>query len=258
MNALRHLPSELQRELGDSIIDQTHEGMSGTSVFRLESHQQPDRYLKVAARCSEQDLHPELSRLLWLQGRLPVPQVLYWSEDAERQYLLISALPGLVLYDDAIREHLPSLIRLYASGLRQIHALRGCPFDARLDVKIDIAARRLHEGALDAANFSKERTAKSAFRELLDTRPEETDLVFAHGDYCTPNLLVDPETLKLNGFIDWGRAGVADRYLDLAIAGRSIDYNFGSEWVEPFFLAYGITDIDHAKVKFYRLLDEFF
>lgn len=261
MNLLRNVPRGLQSWLQDAAIEEIREGMSGTSVFRLERHDQPTRYLKIAARGSDQDLHAEVARLIWLQGRLPVPQVLYWAEHAERQYLVISAVAGLVLYDESIRDQLPALIRLYASGLRQIHAVQGCPFDHRLDTKIARAAERLQANRIDTEDFDAERqgrTAKSIFRELLDTRPNSEDLVFTHGDYCTPNVLVDPDTLSVTGFIDWGRAGTADRYQDLALAARSIEYNFGAGWVEPFFTAYGIREIEATKVRFYRLLDEFF
>jgi aminoglycoside phosphotransferase len=261
MNLLRKIPAGLQLWLQDATIEENREGMTATSVFRLERPDEPDRYLKIAARGSEDDLRDEVSRLLWLQGRLPVPEVIYWAEDAERQYLLISAIPGVVLYDEAVRDQLPAVIQVYAEGLRQIHAVQACPFDVRLDVKIAHAARRLHTNQIDESDFDDERqgrTAQSAFRELLDTRPTNEDLVFTHGDYCTPNVLMDPGSFALGGFIDWGRAGIADRYQDLALAARSIEYNFGLAWVEPFFQAYGIPYPDAAKVKFYRLLDEFF
>ena len=261
MNLLQKVPRALQSWLHDTAIEEIREGMSGTSVFRLERHDQPSRYLKIAARYSDQDLHAEVSRLIWLHGRLPVPEVLYWAEDAERQYLIISAVPGMALYDESIRDQLPALIRLYASGLRQIHDVQGCPFDHRLDVKIARAADRLQANKIDTEDFDAERqgrTAKSVFRELLATRPDAEDLVFTHGDYCTPNVLVDPDALSVTGFIDWGRAGIADRYQDLALAARSIEYNFGAGWIESFFAAYGISEIDHTKVRFYRLLDEFF
>ncbi len=263
MNLLRKIPTALQASLADAIFEEIREGRSGTSVFRLESRGQPDRYLKIAERSSEQDLYAEVSRLLWLHGRLPVPDVIYWAEDDRRQYLLISAVPGLVLYDESLRDQLPTLMRLYAAALHRIHAIpvETCPFDARLDVKIDEASRRLREGLIDVSNFDPERQGRSAqslFRELIATRPTDADLVFTHGDYCTPNVLIDPDTLTISGLIDWGRAGVADRYQDLALAARSIEYNFGAEWIAPFFDAYGIDSVDQAKVSFYKLLDEFF
>lgn len=263
MNLLRKIPSALQTLIGDAAIEQNQEGMSGAGVFHIERQGEPDQYLKIAERHSEQDLYPEVSRLLWLQGRLPVPEIIYWAEDDTRQYLLISAIPGLVLYDESIRDQLPDLMRLYAEALHQIHAvsIEGCPFDGRLDVKIAQAAQRLKIGAIDEDNFDPERrdrTAQSAFRELLATRPKNEDLVFTHGDYCTPNILIDPDTMTLNGLIDWGRAGIADRYQDLALAARSIDYNFGAEWIKPFYDAYRLSEVDQAKIAFYKLLDEFF
>ena len=263
MNRLQKIPAGLQALLHEAAIEEIREGMSGTSVFHLEDEGQVDRYLKIAERHSEQDLSAEVSRLIWLKGRLPVPEVLYWAEDDARQYLVISAVPGLALYDESLRDQLPAVIRLYAAGLRQIHStpVNACPFDMRLDVKVAQASHHLQAGMVDASNFDSEhqgRTAQSLFRELLATRPAAEDLVFTHGDYCTPNVLVDPEQMSLNGFIDWGRAGSADRYQDLALAARSIEYNFGTTWIKPFFDAYGITEIDQAKVVFYRLLDEFF
>lgn len=62
----------------------------------------------------------------------------------------------------------------------------------------------------------------------------------------------------VTGVIDWGRAGVSDRYRDLAIASRSIGQNFGPEYERLFFEAYGIAKVEEDKVRFYRLLDEFF
>lgn len=264
MNILNSIPAGLHSFIQQRTIEEVREGMSGTLVFRLEHRELPDQYLKIAERGSEQDLQPELSRLLWLRGHLAVPEVRYWGEDATRQYLLISAVPGLALYDAALRDHLPRLMQLYAAGLRQIHSLpiEGCPFDMRLDVRIAQAGRQYRAGLVDVDNLDPERRGRSAqslFRELLATRPTaDEDLVFTHGDYCTPNVLVDPDRLALNGWIDWGRAGVADRYNDLALAARSIDYNFGAAWITPFFAAYGLTAADTAKVAFYQLLDEFF
>jgi aminoglycoside phosphotransferase len=262
MHILRNIPAALQALIGDATLDENREGHTGTSVFRLERQGQPDQYLKVGERYSEDDLAAELSRMIWLRGRLPVPEVLYWSEHGTRQYLLMTAIPGLPAYDDSLSSQLPMLIRLYADGLRQIHdvPVEGCPFDMRQDVRIAQAGHNLQAGLVTGEDFDPQRQGRapqSLFRELMATRPSDEDPVFTHGDYCIPNVIINPEPLSVSGFIDWGRAGVADRYMDLALAARSIDYNFGSEWIPLFFEAYGI-DPDPAKRAFYQLLDEFF
>jgi hypothetical protein len=46
--------------------------------------------------------------------------------------------------------------------------------------------------------------------------------------------------------------------LGIALAVRSITYNFGGPAVRPFLDAYGLRDVDQAKVDYVCLLDEFF
>jgi aminoglycoside phosphotransferase len=55
-----------------------------------------------------------------------------------------------------------------------------------------------------------------------------------------------------------GRAGMGDRYRDLALAVRSVQFNYGRGWVEPFLQASGVDSIDCKKMEFFQLLDEFF
>ncbi len=94
------------------------------------------------------------------------------------------------------------------------------------------------------------------FQELLATKPANEDLVFTHGDYCLPNIIINNG--DISGFIDWGRGGIADRYQDLALAARSLAYNFDAEWIKLLFKEYGIENIDYSKIEYYKLLDEFF
>ncbi len=50
-----------------------------------------------------------------------------------------------------------------------------------------------------------------------------TDLVFGHGDYCLPNVLVREDAVV--GIIDWSRGGYADRRFDLATGLFSLRVN---------------------------------
>lgn len=111
-------------------------------------------------------------------------------------------------------------------------------------------------GLVDESDFDTVRSAADLYQELLATRPDQEDQVFTHGDYCLPNVLVGNG--RVTGFIDLGRAGVADRYQDPALCTRSLTYNFGPGWDARFLAHYGLPQPDEAKLTFYRLLDEFF
>ncbi len=67
-----------------------------------------------------------------------------------------------------------------------------------------------------------------------------------------------PSSMQLSGFIDLGRVGIADRYQDLELAVRSLPLNFGPSWEPLLWEAYGLKEVDVAKIEFYQLLDEFF
>lgn len=77
-----------------------------------------------------------------------------------------------------------------------------------------------------------------------------------------PNILLDPDTLELAGVVDVGRLGVADRYVDLALAARSLSSQelnpqYGPGAATRFLSRYGEDPPDEAKITFYCLLDEF-
>jgi aminoglycoside phosphotransferase len=75
-----------------------------------------------------------------------------------------------------------------------------------------------------------------------------------------PNVLLDPDACQVSGVIDTGRLGVADRWVDLAIATRSptsrLNRRYGPWTADRYLTRYGVAP-DQSKIEFYRLLDEF-
>jgi kanamycin kinase len=75
----------------------------------------------------------------------------------------------------------------------------------------------------DLGDLDEERQGWTATQLLaaLDAQvpamSEREVLAVTHGDWCLPNVLLDPETVRVAGLLDTGRVGRADRYTDLAL-----------------------------------------
>jgi aminoglycoside phosphotransferase len=157
-----------------------------------------------------------------------------------------------------------ALARRYGAALRELHDRLDpatCPFDGRLDVRLDAAARRVAEGLVHAADFEPEHAERTP-AEVLDllrrTRPaDEDDLVVTHGDWCFPNVLFDDDGDRPAwwGMVDLAGLGVACRWYDLGIGSRSTAHNLGEAAVPAFFEGYGIEP-DDERVEYSVLLDE--
>jgi aminoglycoside phosphotransferase len=221
-------------------------------------------YLK-AVQCANiwanAELLHETAVLCWLAGQPFAPAVIFADVDIQRRYLLTQALSGTMSHELASQGM--QVAHALGVALRQLHAIptADCPFQQTLDVKLMIAQQHIAAGLIDVADFegdTQQRTPEELWAHLDAQRPLPEDRAFTHGDYCLPNILLDPATFQVTGFVDWGRAGVADRYHDLGIAVRSIRRNLGPECVAPFFAAYGISTVDWGKVDYYIQLDELF
>jgi aminoglycoside phosphotransferase len=256
----KRLPADFADRVAGYDFRQIHLGLSPAEVFRLDARDEESLYLKIAPRLAGFSLRQEKSKLEWLENRLPVPKVLLFAREDRADYLLLSEIAGQPASDSSLKNDAGRVIRQLAAGLKMIHAvpLEGCPFDARLDCKIKTARERMVRGLVEEDDFEEVRQGRPVedlFRELLATKPSPEDLVFTHGDYCLPNVILENGTLS--GFIDWGSAGIADRYHDIALLERSIKHNFGAEWTKILFETLG-AEPDRQKIDFYQLLDEFF
>jgi len=254
-NRLR-LPAELRRLLGDGEWLADTMGRSGSQVFHIGHG-----YLKIVPRASLMNLRAEKDRMLWLQGRLPVPEVYYYGADEQYEYLYMSEIPGVMACDQIFRDDMPELIDLLAEALHMMHAvdITDCPFDQRLSYRLNLA----HQGVLQGRIAEKEIMARypdltpaTLYEHLVRVRPAEEDLVLAHGDFCLPNILLDRERHCVSGFIDLEYAGVADRYRDLERACWSLGYNFSREWIPALAKAYGLEEVDQEKMTFYAQLED--
>lgn len=230
-----------------SETEQITAGKSGASVTR-----QRGTYRKESA---VDDLIGEGARLIWLGAQgIPAAEVL----ECGPGLLVTAEVPGRPIAGDwpaAARDH---VIDALAELTRALHALpvHECPFDRRLAVTVPAALA----ADIDLDDLDEERlgsTRDQLVAELLATRPADEDLVVCHGDLGTLNVMIDPDTYAVTGVVDAGSLGIADRWLDLAIATRSLEGRVGDGAAESYLRSYGV-ELDPGKLAFYRLLDEFF
>lgn len=151
------------------------------------------------------------------------------SEAYPWTYAGYRVLPGLTLdrarLDDGARANLAEPLALF---LRALHAVPASlardaevPHDllGRMDLerRVAMSRERLREadarGWLDAASYHPIVDAVDVTLPLLCD-------VLCHGDLYDRHLLIDPDTLRLTGVIDWGDVHLGDPGVDLAVAHR--------------------------------------
>ncbi|MGR6918639.1 APH(3') family aminoglycoside O-phosphotransferase [[Actinomadura] parvosata] len=230
----------------DAVWSADHEGLSG-HVSRVTSAAGVFYVKQGPAAAAEHE------RLRWLERWASVPDVVAF--DGDTLVLADVAAPSL---ESAAPPHIGTIM---GRALRDLHAvpIAECPFDERLDTRLARAADRVRAGLVDPDDFDDDHRGLSARRlhdRLIADRPATEDLVVAHGDYTPGNVLLPSGGAPV--LIDVGGLGVADRYLDLAIAVRDLGEDFGPAAVADFFTAYGLDAADERKLYYFRLLDELF
>ena len=128
----------------------------------------------------------EADRLAWLAGTgVPCPVL----RDRGPDWVLTAELPGRDLAREWPASRRQAALAAMAEGLRVLHALdpADCPFVSP-----------------------------------FPPQPATSRRVVTHGDYCCPNVLVDPSTMRFAGLVDVGRLGVGDPYVDFAVTSMTL------------------------------------
>ena len=257
------LPEVLQHHLTGYTSDgQNFRTESCAAVFLYTHPGNRSLFLKVRntqVAPQESDLSTEKMAMSWLKGRLKVPSVVCYHEERDTQYLLMTQIVGVSGIHPFAKDDIAGLVREFAFGLREVHSLNidSCPLDLRVGRYFSWAEGLIERGALDSQLPTGK--SRSFLRDELGGikagLPVEEDLVFTHGDYCLPNVLIQDG--RLSGIIDWGYAGVGDRYRDFVAAYYTIGRNLGLEWLPLFFEAYGLQELEQDKLMAYRKVHDF-
>jgi len=198
----------------------------------------------------------------WFKGKMPVPEV-YFNDCIEGiYYLVVSLVDGEMLSQTFQHFSKEETIHFYANLLKEIHSLNsdGFPYNHDLDYRLN----KINVQEAKTQYFERELQGKNPqemYDFLIENKNFEKDVVVCHGDVCFPNFMMKDD--KLAALIDVSGAGVEDRYLDIAIALRTLRFNFEminesltQKDVSDFCFIYGIKTLDEFKLKYYIYLDE--
>lgn len=172
IETIEHRPDLFDEMSADSI------GCSGAKVILFDSC-----VLKIQKESKESKR--ELEAMIWLKGKLPVPEVIYHCEKDGMSYILMTRLKGRMLCDSIILHNRNRLMKTAAAALKMLWEvdISDCPFK--------------EEGASDA--------------------------VLSHGDFCLPNIFADNK--GITGFIDLGYCTVTNKQADIDTCIESLEAN---------------------------------
>ena len=259
------LPDALRALVGDLPYTAESIGKSGASVLRFDT-----MVLKIEPETD--GFFPSVEMLRWLEGKLPVPRVLYAGQENGLQYLLMTRIPGKMACDPDYTADPEALAEMLARALQALWQvdITHCPRQRRLADDLEEARYRVAHGLIDLADAEPETFCEGGFESpaqllqwLQDNQPP-LEPVLSHGDLCLPNIFLVGG--RLSGFIDLGDAGISDKWRDIALCWRSLDHNIRGKYAahpqasfcpDILFEKLGIAP-NREKLRYYILLDELF
>lgn len=254
------LPKVIAQFIGDATLVADNVGESPCSVHWF-SRGNERFFLKACSAAYAPTTYSVLreARVLeWLNGHLSVPEVAVVAQSAIGEFMITRCVPGNPI--QARNDGQSELLELFREALRQLQAVpvANCPFSSNAKVRLKeleyLLAHDLCAEEYDLQQWPNLNTPEKLLAHLYDTIPTE-DLGFSHGDLCDTNVFVDASD-QLH-FIDLGRGGIADRWLDIAFVHRNLNEDVSQNAAKDFLIGLGESDRP-GKREFFEQLDELF
>ena len=253
------LTKKIKEFLKDCNINEIGIGYSDSQVIKIEKGSKI-YYLKMA---KEGLLTNEYSKLNWLENKIDklVPHIVLYEVENNVEYLITESLKGEMVCSDFYLKN-PSLgIPVVVEAFKKIYEIdiTDCPYNVSLDYKLNLVKYNIDNKLIEIENVDKKvldkyKTLEGIYKYLVDNRFEE-ELCFSHGDISLPNIYADNN--HFSGFLDVGDCGIADKWFDIAIATRTIKFNYGDEYLKDFYDGIGVIP-DYKKIDYYLLMMELY
>jgi len=256
------ISNELAKILEKYSIERDTIGQSPAEVYKLIGNNE-NLYLKYSKKIYQSTTYcvcREANIIEWLNGKINLPKIIYKEVFQGNSSLIMTELKGVILENCNLSPN--EYIKYLVKGLLEIQSIdiTKCSFVSTVDYRLN-ELKYLFENNLtdnDCNNWEKTTEFSSPeelYKWLNKNKPNNEELVFSHGDFCVSNLLLNGNNLE---FIDFGRAGIADKWYDIAFCVREIQDLLNDEkYINMFFELLKIKP-DWEKINYYILLDELF
>lgn len=260
-----YFPRIILENYHDSIIVRDTEGWSPAEVYRVTNKDNVLFLKNSHSKYNETtyNVRREKEIINWLTKNIRVPNIISYEETNEFNSLLMNHVGGISL--ETIKTSITSeqYIDYHVQAINKLQAVStiNCPFNNCVSNRIN-ELKYLIENDLadiDSENWELEtrnrfKNSKELFEYIVNNIPTE-DLVFSHGDMTNSNIFIYNEEV---GFIDLGRCGLADKWLDIAFCVRDIKESIDDDkYIQMFFEKLNLKP-NWEKIEYYILLDELF
>lgn len=251
------LTKKIEDFIGDTSLKEIGIGCSNSQVIQIIKDDQ-EYYLKIAKKGL---LTQEYNALKWLDGKLPVSEIILFDDESENEFLITKAIIGEMVCSETYLKNPDDSLKIIKDAFDTIYNVNisDCPFDVSNKYKLSLIERNVKLGLvknedLKESTLQKFGSVENLLKYLKDNQFEE-ELCFSHGDTSLPNIFALDN--NFSGFIDVGECGIADKWFDLAICEKSIKRNYGEEYISKFYEKLNITP-DRNKLDYYLLMMELY
>lgn len=263
-----NFPDRILKVIGSNTLEPISIGMSAADVWRCG-----DLYLKRTPFGGVDDEQKpffkseqvklghisEADAVEWLQGKLPVPELIDRFETDTEGWLVTKALDGdsLLAYEGDEK----TVLRVMCEGLEALASVdvTDCPLGGYGTRALPYAranAEMMTAFPDDREDWNNFPSPMALYDWLAANEPKIASPGLVHGDYCLPNIFA--KNGHFSGVLDLGWCGVGDRWLDIALGVRSLGFNGFHDNVTAKLCEMLHVEQRDDLIRYYILLDELF
>ena len=201
-------------------------------------------YLKESDHLSRESIKQD-----YLKDKISIVEKVFYEKYQGKSYILTKEIRGNTL--DKLEDK-NKIIKILTEVFNQIYSIeyKDCMIDETIDTKI----KRIEENIknIELLPNLKERfiTKENLIKYLKGNKPKQI-IGFTIGNLELNNIIYENDEFK--GIINVSESGLSDIYYDLVYCEKTIEENFGKEFINIFYDNIGIEK-DEIKSEYYKII----